>query len=102
MLQSFARIFIVLFSVCVHAQEEHQPKIFIKEAKLVGSLHENNEVEAFIGLPFAKPPVGDLRWEKPIAWIPKTNELITANKFKPGCMQNQRIVNWYKRLILWW
>ena len=99
MLQSFARIFIVLFSICVHAQEEHQPKIFIKEAKLVGSLHENNEVEAFIGLPFAKPPVGDLRWEKPIAWVPKKNDLITANKFKPGCMQNQRIVDWYKRLI---
>ena len=54
----------------------------------------------FLGLPFAAPPVDDLRWEKPIAWIPGTKKEIIANKFKPACFQNQRIVNWYKRLII--
>ena len=100
MSQSFFRIFIILFAVGIQGSTDHQPTIFIKDTKLVGSLHQNNEVEMFLGLPFATPPVGDLRWEKPVPWIPELNKKITANEFKPACIQNQRIVNWYKRLIL--
>ena len=100
MSQSFFRIFIILFAVGIQGSTDHQPTIFIKDTKLEGSLHQNNEVEMFLGLPFATPPVGDLRWEKPVPWIPELNKKITANEFKPACIQNQRIVNWYKRLIL--
>ena len=100
MLKSYIRIFIVLFAFGVYGSADHQPTTLIKETKIIGSLHENEEVEMFLGLPFAVPPLDDLRWEKPIAWIPKPEKEIIANKFKPGCFQNQRIVNWYKRLIL--
>ena len=100
MLKNYIRIFIVLFAVGVYGSANHQPTTFIKETKIIGSLHENEEVEMFIGLPFAVPPLDDLRWEKPIAWIPKLEKEIIADKFKPACFQNQRIVNWYKRLIL--
>ena len=100
MSQSFFRIFIILFAVGIQGSTDHQPTIFIKDTELEGSLHQNNEVEMFLGLPFATPPVGDLRWEKPVPWIPELNKKIIANEFKPACIQNQRIVNWYKRLIL--
>ena len=100
MLKAFARIFIILFAVGVYGATNNQPTIFIKDTKIIGSLHEDNEVEMFLGLPFAAPPIDELRWEKPIAWTPKNKKEIFANEFKPGCIQNQRIVNWYKRLIL--
>ena len=100
MSKSFFRIFIILFAIGVHGSTDHQPAIFIKDTKLIGSLHQNNEVEMFLGLPFAAPPVDDLRWEKPVPWIPELNKKIVANRFKPACIQNQRIVDWYKRLIL--
>ncbi len=100
MSKSFFRIFIILFAISVHGSKDHQPAIFIKDTKLIGSLHQNNEVEMFLGLPFAAPPVDDLRWEKPVPWIPELNKKIVANGFKPACIQNQRIVDWYKRLIL--
>jgi len=100
MSKSFFRIFIILFAIGVHGSTDHQPTIFIKDTKLIGSLHQNNDVEMFLGLPFAAPPMGDLRWEKPVPWIPELNKKIIANEFKPACFQNQRIVNWYKRLIL--
>ena len=70
MSQGFIRVFIVLFSVSIYGSIDHQPTIFIKGTKLLGALHDNNEVEMFLGLPFATPHVDDLRWEKPIAWIP--------------------------------
>ena len=100
MSQRFVRIFIILFSVSIYGSTNHQPTVTIKETKLLGSLHDINEVEMFLGLPFAAPPIDDLRWEKPIAWTPDTKKEIVANKFKPACFQNQRIVNWYKRLII--
>ena len=84
----------------VYGSTDYQPTTFIKGTKLIGSLHQNNEVEMFLGIPFAVPPINDLRWEKPIAWTPENKKEITANKFRAACIQNQRIVNWYKRLIL--
>ena len=86
MSQSFVRIFIILFSVSINGSTDHQPTVTIKETKLLGSLHDNNEVEMFLGLPFAAPPVDELRWEKPIAWIPDTKKEIIANKFKPALL----------------
>ena len=78
MSQRFVRIFIILFSVSICGSTDHQPTVTIKETKLLGSLHDNNEVEMFLGLPFAAPPVDDLRWEKPTAWIPDIKKEIIA------------------------
>ena len=99
MLHNFSRIFIILLSFAVYGSPNSNPTLFIEETKLVGSFHENGEVEMFLGLPFARPPTGEMRWKKPYPWMPIPEEEIYANKFKPACFQNQRIVLWYKRLI---
>lgn len=52
---------------------------------------EHGAVAAFLGVPFAKPPVGDLRFEKPrpaTAWAP---QMLQATRFKPACMQQGRL-----------
>ena len=74
MLKAFARIVIILFTVGVYGSTDYQPTAFIKDTKLIGSLHQNNEVEMFLGIPYALPPINDLRWETPVAWTPKNKK----------------------------
>lgn len=45
-----------------------------------------NGVRAFKGIPFAQPPVGDLRWREPQP-LKKWKGARTADKFGPRCMQ---------------
>ena len=99
MMRCFSGIFAIFFTIYSFGSAHHQPAVFIEQTEIIGSLHENKKVELFLGLPFAEPPLGDLRWERPNAWIPNPKIKIVAKEFKPACFQNQRIVNWYKRLI---
>jgi len=55
---------------------------------------DENNVAEFKGIPFAAPPVGDLRWRAPKPNIPRTGQL-TALDFAPACMQSNRLVEWY-------
>lgn len=59
----------------------------------------NNGVYSFLGVPFALPPIGELRWQPPKPLNYRVNSEINAKEFKSACMQNNRIVNWYKRLV---
>jgi para-nitrobenzyl esterase len=46
-------------------------------------------VQAWLGLPYAKPPVGDLRWKPPQPATPWATPL-AADRFGPSCMQPLR------------
>jgi para-nitrobenzyl esterase len=46
----------------------------------------DNGVAAYLGIPFAAPPVGDLRWRAPQPVAP-WKDVLAADKFAPGCMQ---------------
>ena len=71
-----------------------RPSFYIDETKITGTSLENN-VDAYLGIPFAQPPVNDLRWEKTQSKIFKQTEFY-ATDFAPACMQGPRIVNWYR------
>jgi para-nitrobenzyl esterase len=50
-----------------------------------------NGVAAFRGIPFAAPPVGELRWKKPqpvVAWSGVKN----ASAYAPSCMQDPNML----------
>ncbi len=56
------------------------------EGKVRGEIHKKTGVTVFFGMPFAKPPVGDLRWkapQSPAAW-PRVR---AASTFGPRCVQ---------------
>ena len=53
---------------------------------------------AFLGIPFAEPPVGARRWTAPSAWQPRSSTL-DATRFAPGCLQDERMVDWYRDLV---
>ncbi len=40
-------------------------KVKTEQGKVVGKTINNGKVRAFLGLPYAAPPVGDLRWKAP-------------------------------------
>jgi len=66
----------------------------------VGKLSADG-ITAFLGIPFAKPPVAELRWRSPASLVNSTNSVnhVIADKFAPACMQGEHIANWYKDLI---
>ena len=69
------------------------PSFFVNDTKIVGTSSE--DVDIYLGIPYAEPPIGSLRWEVTRPKIFETNRFV-ADKFAPACMQGPRIVNWYK------
>lgn len=51
-------------------------------------------VAEFAGIPFAQPPVGDLRWRAPVPHDAREG-VQDATRFAAACMQSDRIVDWY-------
>ena len=58
----------------------------IADGKIHGKLINEGKVRAFEGIPYAAPPVGDLRWKAPQPVKAWTTEL-DATKFGPHCAQ---------------
>ncbi len=62
-------------------------RVRIKSGVLESTTTESSGLRVFRGIPFAAPPVGELRWQAPQPakrWRGARN----ADKFSPGCMQN--------------
>jgi para-nitrobenzyl esterase len=63
--------------------------ITTESGKVEGTIE--NGIKVFKGIPFAAPPVGDLRWKAPQPVKPWEG-VRKADKFAPGSIQNQKIV----------
>ncbi|MGW4796244.1 carboxylesterase/lipase family protein [Nonomuraea sp. NPDC004297] len=60
------------------------PRVHTRQGDVEGRLQEG--INRFLGLPFAQPPVGDLRWRPPAP--PKSWEGVRpATRFGPACPQ---------------
>ena len=55
-------------------------------------------VQAFLGIPFAEPPVNELRWERPVP-IQGSLDEVDATQFKPACMQTGSGLAWYHGMM---
>ena len=69
----------------VLAQPANSPQIKIQNGVLQGVTEESG-IRSFKGIPFAKPPVGDLRWKEPMS--PENWQGVRkADHFAPQAMQ---------------
>ena len=62
--------------------------VHIQSGLVSGVAGSNPEVRVFKGIPFAAPPVADLRWRAPKA-PPSWEGVRAAGKFSPVCMQRR-------------
>src|SRR5882672_10159531 len=64
------------------AEKQPSPVVETKEGPIQGFIA--NGVTAFLGIPYAEPPVGNLRWQPPKDRAPWTN-VRNATEFAPIC-----------------
>jgi para-nitrobenzyl esterase len=57
----------------------------------------DRNIAAFLGVPFARPPLAALRWAPPET--PVVPAEMRADHFAPACMQGEHLVQWYRKLI---
>lgn len=62
------------------------PTAAVQEGRLRGSIDQTSGVQIFRGVPFAAPPLGQLRWAEPRQG-PSWYGIRDATKFAPRCMQ---------------
>ncbi|HUT34547.1 MAG TPA: carboxylesterase/lipase family protein [Planctomycetota bacterium] len=86
------RLWIGLSVVAAALAARGAPQIQLDSGLIAGaSLGEKGDVHAYKGIPFAAPPVGDLRWRPPQA--PKPWEGVRAcTAFGPWCPQPQPLM----------
>jgi len=71
-----------------HENQVNTEIITVKNGQLRGIVNEDGTVELFAGIPFAKPPVGDLRWREPED-AEDWEGVFEADHFAPMAMQNR-------------
>ena len=71
--------------------------VSLNDGDITGVLTEDEEVEVYAGIPYAAPPVGELRWKEP-APVEKWDGTIACDTFAPMAMQS-RGNNIYNALV---
>ena len=64
--------------------------ITVAQGDLQGVYNEDKSVEVYTGIPYAKPPVGELRWKEPQD-PDKWDGVLVADHFAPMSMQPQKL-----------
>jgi para-nitrobenzyl esterase len=65
---------------------EHTAAVSTEQGDVVGIRDESGTVDVFAGIPYAAPPVGDLRWAAPQP-ASQREEMLIADDFGPSAIQ---------------
>ena len=82
----FSYLFAIIIAFVAAACTAENPVLQIEGGKVKGVLSETESVYVYRGIPYAAPPVGDLRWKAPHAVRPWEGVFI-ADKFGNPCYQ---------------
>eukprot|EP01133_Synstelium_polycarpum_P003717 gene3717-4285_t len=78
-------LLIVSLLTCLNAQPEWNSIVDINDGPLEGLTYDTHR--SFYGIPFAQPPVGNLRWASPLENQPWAPDTFNATYGRPGCPQ---------------
>jgi para-nitrobenzyl esterase len=88
----------LLFVARIHAYEVASPTVKSEQTTYIGKYHSSDQqIEAFLGIPFAKPPVGKLRWQAPQPLTGLASEYV-SDSYKPACYQDDYNIVWYQQV----
>jgi para-nitrobenzyl esterase len=65
---------------------ETRPQVRVRTGLLQGVTDASSHVTAYKGIPYAKPPIGELRWRPPVA-APGWHGVRDAREFGHACLQ---------------
>lgn len=71
----------------VAAQSHPPPTVYLSTGKVIGITNTTTKLDRFLGIPFARPPLGDLRFAAPVPLPRNASKVIHATKFGPDCLQ---------------
>lgn len=75
------------------------PVVYATDGTFEGVAQPNlAEGGAFLGIPFAMPPVAELRWQPP-KLISAANAIVMSKSYAPACVQGDYTTAWYADLI---
>lgn len=81
--------FLAIFNVgCWHTSQGEAPQVLLEQDRIMGTTQDG--ISAFLGIPYAQPPVGELRWKAPRA-LPRNkshNNVFDATHFRAACLQD--------------
>jgi len=66
------------------------PRVEVEGGAVVGT--RSGELASYRGIPFAAPPVRELRWKAPQPVVPRQGDLV-ADRYSPMCLQALRAKN---------
>jgi para-nitrobenzyl esterase len=85
---SFMVILGIIFSTEISSAGEAPAEVEIAQGKLVGTDTDDTNIVLFAGVPYAAPPVGDLRWKPPAAPL-GWEGIRDARAFGAECIQSR-------------
>ena len=81
-----------MFSCSTDHNLMQDPTVHTQYGFIKGTVNSEGTVAAFKGIPYAAPPIGDLRWREP--QLPAVWEgVLDASKFCASCMQNKLLTH---------
>ncbi|CAG8998535.1 MAG: Para-nitrobenzyl esterase [Candidatus Celerinatantimonas neptuna] len=69
---------------CGVLAQQRGPIVQLKSGRIEGEY--KHHVDSFLGIPYARAPIGQLRWQRPLSVVPWKG-IRLATSFGPGCMQ---------------
>ena len=101
---SLIRLTIILLLMglasCSNLKGDNHPLIIeVDNVEYTGWRSATAGIDYFLGVPFAAPPIGPLRWQLPKPWV-ADKPSYSSQEFAPACMQGSHIVDWYREVIV--
>ena len=80
-------LFFILIKILISYHGDCETiEVSTKSGKMIGNNDMDQNLYAFFGIPYAEPPLKDLRFKKPVP-IKPWNEPLIANKLPNRCYQ---------------